>query len=109
MDGAADRGPAVEGVAIQFIVLAVGSFALRAYVRVHMVRAWGWDDWMMALATCTFVLFMFNVLAGVHYGVGRHQAALSTEDVLMALKVSSHDNISSRLVPDGSKILQETG
>lgn len=83
-----DLGWKVEGVAIQFIVFAVGSFALRVYVRAHMVKAWGWDDWLMTTATITFLFFMSNILAGVAHGLGRRFKDLSESDIELALKVS---------------------
>lgn len=83
-----DRGSEVEGVAIQFIVLAVGSFALRVYVRAHMVKAWGWDDWLMTVATIAFLFFVSTVLAGVVHGIGRRFKDLSKSDIEQALMVS---------------------
>lgn len=88
-----DRGIEVEGVAIQFIVFAVGSFALRVYVRAHMVKAWGWDDWLMTMATITFLFFVSTILAGVVHGIGRRFKDLSEPDIQQALMVSTHTQL----------------
>lgn len=84
-----DKGQEIDGVAIQFIVLAVGSFGLRVYVRAHMVKAWGWDDWLMTAAFFTFLFFMANIMMGVAHGLGRRFRDLSEDDIELALKVKT--------------------
>jgi hypothetical protein len=46
-----NRGPELLAVNIAFITTAVLACALRIYVRVRMVKAFGRDDWLMVLAT----------------------------------------------------------
>lgn len=46
----ANRGPELYIVNIVFVTAAILSFSLRIFVRIHMVRAWGRDDWLMVVA-----------------------------------------------------------
>jgi hypothetical protein len=45
------RGPDLLAVDILFMSAAVVANALRCYVRIRMVKAFGLDDWLMTLAT----------------------------------------------------------
>lgn len=75
-------------MAISLLTLAAVSFIQRAFVRSCMVKAFGIDDWLMLGAMISYIFFMVCVLAGIHYGTGRHQSDLSTYDREMALEVS---------------------
>ncbi|KAF2752105.1 hypothetical protein M011DRAFT_516460 [Sporormia fimetaria CBS 119925] len=79
-----NRGPELLAVDVAFLSTAVTANALRCYVRVRMVRAFGWDDWLMAVATASFILYCSFSIAGVHYGSGRHHEDLSLRDVQLA-------------------------
>jgi hypothetical protein len=46
-----NRGPELLAVNTAFVTTAVLACALRIYVRVVMVKAFGRDDWLMVLAT----------------------------------------------------------
>jgi hypothetical protein len=46
-----NRGPELLAVNIAFVTTAVLACALRIYVRVQMVKAFGRDDWLMVFAT----------------------------------------------------------
>jgi hypothetical protein len=46
-----DRGPELLGVNIAFLATAVVANALRCYVRLRMVKAFGLDDWLMVGST----------------------------------------------------------
>lgn len=84
-----DRGPQLRGVAIGLLTFAVLSFAQRAFVRTCMVKAFGIDDWLMLGAMIAFVFFVTCVIAGTHFGTGRHMKDLSTYDQQTAMMVSS--------------------
>lgn len=84
------RGPQLEAVAIFFLSMALTSFALRVFVRLRMVKAFGWDDWLMGCATLAFSAYIVCVLAGVHFGTGKHFADISTADGEKALEVRHH-------------------
>jgi hypothetical protein len=45
-----NRGPELLGVNIAFVVTAVLAYMLRVFVRVKMVKAFGFDDWLMGIA-----------------------------------------------------------
>lgn len=49
--GVPNRGPELLAVNIAFVITAVFACALRCFVRVRMVKAFGLDDWLMVLAT----------------------------------------------------------
>jgi hypothetical protein len=46
-----NRGPELLAVDVVFMTSAIVSMALRIYVRMRMVKAFGLDDWLMSLAT----------------------------------------------------------
>lgn len=82
-----DLGAPLQGVTISLLTLALTAFSLRVYVRACMIKAFGLDDWLMFGATVAFVFYSACVLAGVHYGTGRHYADLSASDIRHALEV----------------------
>jgi hypothetical protein len=45
-----DRPAAVRGVAAAFLALSTIAVLLRCYVRLRIVKAFGWDDGFMILA-----------------------------------------------------------
>jgi hypothetical protein len=56
-----NRGPELLAVDILFMSLAVISNALRCYVRIRMVKAFGLDDWLMSLATVSVQLLSLRL------------------------------------------------
>ncbi|KAF1841545.1 uncharacterized protein K460DRAFT_419592 [Cucurbitaria berberidis CBS 394.84] len=74
-----NRGPELLGVNIAFVITAVFACALRCWVRIHMVKAFGRDDWLMVFATIFFIMYATSSNLGVKYGTGRHRADLTTE------------------------------
>lgn len=45
-----NRGPELRAVAITITIMATAATAMRCYVRVWMVKAFGIDDWFMLIA-----------------------------------------------------------
>ncbi|CAI6292913.1 unnamed protein product [Periconia digitata] len=80
------RGPELLAVAVAFVSLAAVSTALRAYVRIFLVKAFGWDDAWMIVALLCHVLFAGCAIGGVKWGTGRHMSTLSDHDVFMAMR-----------------------
>ncbi|KAF2727389.1 hypothetical protein EJ04DRAFT_505762 [Polyplosphaeria fusca] len=80
-----NRGPQLLAIDISFMSLAALSNALRCYVRLRMVKAFGLDDWLMMLATASFLTYSTFSLAGVHHGTGQHHAHLPPTDVARAM------------------------
>ncbi|RAL59006.1 hypothetical protein DID88_009035 [Monilinia fructigena] len=46
----------------------------------------GWDDWLMVLSLVLYTIFISFVLAGLHYGTGRHMTDVKENDFLSALR-----------------------
>lgn len=51
-----NRGPELLAVNIAFVCTAILACALRCFVRVRMVKAFGRDDWLMVLATVCIIM-----------------------------------------------------
>jgi hypothetical protein len=62
---------------------------LRIYVRLRLVRAFGWDDAFMIIALLFQILFTVAAIKGVDYGTGRHMNMLEHDDIEKALLVCS--------------------
>lgn len=46
-----NRGPELLAVDIAFLAAAIIAYSLRCYVRLHMIKSFGRDDYLMAVAT----------------------------------------------------------
>jgi len=44
-----DRGARIAGVTIALYVLSVVAVSVRCYVRVSLIRSFGYDDWLMVI------------------------------------------------------------
>lgn len=51
MGSVPNRGPTLVAVNTTFMVAAVIANALRCYVRIHMVKGFGLDDYLMVFST----------------------------------------------------------
>ncbi|KAJ4324374.1 hypothetical protein N0V84_003935 [Fusarium piperis] len=81
-----NRGPELQAVCYTLASAAVISTLLRCFVRVRLVKNFGFDDWCMCTALCSFLLFVISALIGVHHGTGRHHKDLDDEDIKQAMK-----------------------
>ncbi|RSL61736.1 hypothetical protein CEP54_006105 [Fusarium duplospermum] len=81
-----NRGPELQAVCYTLATAAVISTLLRCFVRVRLVKNFGFDDWCMCTALVSFLLFVICALIGVHYGTGRHHKDLDPEDIKQAMK-----------------------
>ncbi|KAF2704937.1 hypothetical protein K504DRAFT_104160 [Pleomassaria siparia CBS 279.74] len=79
-----NRGPVLVAVNITFVTAALLANVLRCFVRLHLVRAFGIDDWLMVVATVAFATYCSFSIAGVHFGTGRHHVDLSIHDITTA-------------------------
>ncbi|KAJ6785976.1 hypothetical protein PWT90_06271 [Aphanocladium album] len=77
----ANRGDELLGVNIAFFVVASCAVLLRCYTRVFISKAFGLDDWLMAVAAVCYVLCSNT---GVHYGTGQHRDDLTPENYAIA-------------------------
>ncbi|KAF2873339.1 hypothetical protein BDV95DRAFT_338719 [Massariosphaeria phaeospora] len=82
----ANRGPELQAVCSTFVSMAFVAVVLRIYVRVRIVKAFGWDDAWMVSALLTHIMFATCAIGGIHYGTGRHMKELSEEAKYMAMR-----------------------
>ncbi|KAK8101503.1 hypothetical protein PG999_011877 [Apiospora kogelbergensis] len=80
MDPSENRGPQLLAVVITLLTTATLTNAMRCYTRIGIVKAFGVDDWTMMIAHVFFTMFCACNIAGVHYGIGRHEDALLAVD-----------------------------
>jgi hypothetical protein len=64
-----DNGPAVNGVTWSFLTLAVVSVILRCYVRIFMIKSFGYDD---ILIVVTLVIMFFLLFPDQHLTAYNH-------------------------------------
>ncbi|KNG87677.1 polytopic membrane protein [Aspergillus nomiae NRRL 13137] len=83
---AEDRSLEVRAVAAVFLALATVATALRCYVRLAIVKAFGWDDAIMLLALGFFGMFSGCMIGGSLYGTGRHLTELTNDQRTTAME-----------------------
>ena len=100
-----DRAQQLLAVTITFLVLAWVSVSLRCFVRLKIVKAFGLDDYLIVVSLVSnhfprrditpltshsqlaFTAFCGCQITGIHYGMGSHNADLTTPNIIQALKV----------------------
>ncbi|KIM97019.1 hypothetical protein OIDMADRAFT_58562 [Oidiodendron maius Zn] len=60
-------------------IIAVILTLLRLYVRIRMIKLFGWDDFFNVLAMLALLVVMGLVLGAVHFGLGRHIQFVAAE------------------------------
>ncbi|OJJ98536.1 hypothetical protein ASPACDRAFT_79908 [Aspergillus aculeatus ATCC 16872] len=83
---AEDRSLAVRAVAAVFLALATITTVLRCYVRLRIVKAFGWDDGIMVLAYIFYVFFSACMIGGSLWGTGQHLDQLDNHHRVTAMK-----------------------
>ncbi|KAL4889542.1 hypothetical protein BDV59DRAFT_117000 [Aspergillus ambiguus] len=83
---AVDRSAAVRAVAAVFMSFACTAVLLRCYVRIRLVRAFGWDDITMLIATGFYIMFSACMIGGSLYGTGKHFTELTAHQSVVAMK-----------------------
>ncbi|KAL3458459.1 hypothetical protein BJX64DRAFT_223858 [Aspergillus heterothallicus] len=81
-----DRGAAVRGVAVAFLTLSSIAVILRCYVRLRIVKAFGWDDGIMILAMLFYIMFCACMIGGGVWGTGRHLTELTPKQRTVAME-----------------------
>ncbi|KJZ74376.1 hypothetical protein HIM_06186 [Hirsutella minnesotensis 3608] len=77
------RGPLIIGLLWTFTIAAVFLVALRFFIRWRLGRmGWGWDDWLMLIATIFQVLGQSFLTVSYHYGFGKPSHSLQMPDQL---------------------------
>ncbi|PWY76111.1 hypothetical protein BO94DRAFT_568526 [Aspergillus sclerotioniger CBS 115572] len=82
---AVDRTLAVRAVAAVFFSLASVTIILRCYVRLAIVKAFGWDDAIMLLAMVFYTMLSGCMIGGSLYGTGKHLTDLSNDQRTTAM------------------------
>ncbi|KAL4926933.1 uncharacterized protein BDV17DRAFT_293046 [Aspergillus undulatus] len=74
-------------VSITFVSVATIVVALRLYTRIRLIRAPGWDDWILLLALMTDYAFFGVILTEHAHGMGKPVASLSPQEFRTQLKM----------------------
>ena len=81
-----DRNLEVKAVAATFMSIAAVTVILRCYVRLRIVKAFGWDDGAMVIAMVFYALFSGSMIGGSLYGTGRHFSELTAQQRVTAME-----------------------
>ncbi|KAF4216374.1 hypothetical protein CNMCM8980_005283 [Aspergillus fumigatiaffinis] len=69
-----DRSASIFIVTVVFLGLSFIAVCLRCFVRLKLVKAFGWDDTIMVVAMALNILFALCGITGSLYGMGRKRA-----------------------------------
>jgi hypothetical protein len=89
-----DRPAAVRGVAAAFLSLSSVAVILRCYVRLRIVKAFGWDDIVMIFAMLLYIMFCGCMIGGSLWGTGKHLYELTSKQRATAMEYWWFCNIS---------------
>ncbi|KAL4752173.1 hypothetical protein BDW72DRAFT_192309 [Aspergillus terricola var. indicus] len=89
-----DRPAAVRGVAAAFLSLSSVAILMRCYVRLCIVKAFGWDDIVMILAMLLYIMFCGCMIGGSLWGTGKHLFELTPKQRTTAMEYWWFCNIS---------------
>ncbi|KAK9648822.1 hypothetical protein V6Z96_005891 [Aspergillus fumigatus] len=81
-----DRSLEVKVVAAVFMAIASVTVILRCYVRLFVVKAFGWDDGAMVIAMLWYLMFCGCMIGGARYGTGRRFADLTAHRRVTAME-----------------------
>ncbi|KAF4151932.1 hypothetical protein CNMCM8927_002454 [Aspergillus lentulus] len=81
-----DESAAVRGVAAAFLAVASIAVILRCYVRLCIVKAFGWDDTVMIFSMLFYVMFSGCMIGGSLWGTGKHLVDLTPEHRARAME-----------------------
>lgn len=98
MDPNADRGNQLVYTAVIFLTLSWVAVMLRCFVRIHLLKAFKIDDWLLVIGELNFILTLAMVLAGVKYGLGKHNIAVPVEPRIEAMKYQAIATITYTVV-----------
>ncbi|KJZ73135.1 hypothetical protein HIM_07519 [Hirsutella minnesotensis 3608] len=89
VDISEDTSPALIitcAVLLPLTWLAVG---LRVYVRAWITKSFKIEDWFIVIAQFTFTVVCALILEGVRNGLGKHNAALAPDKLILSIKWQS--------------------
>ncbi|RMJ25340.1 integral membrane protein [Aspergillus sp. HF37] len=73
-----DEGASIIGVTAGFLALSLVAVCLRCYVRLRIVKAFGWDDGIMVGAMVLNVAFALCGIIGTTFGIGQKLSYFET-------------------------------
>ncbi|KAH7317890.1 hypothetical protein BKA65DRAFT_570442 [Rhexocercosporidium sp. MPI-PUGE-AT-0058] len=76
------RVPQILGVAISFTVTAVILAGLRLYTRIHLTKAYGWDDTLLIVSMCAFITSIGFLFKGCQAGLGKPQKDITLQELI---------------------------
>ncbi|EAU35850.1 cation-transporting ATPase 4 [Aspergillus terreus NIH2624] len=79
------RSLSIFVVTIVFLALSFISVCLRCFVRLRLVRAFGWDDALMVFAMALNILFALCGITGACYGLGHKLLELTEHEKKTAM------------------------
>ncbi|TLD15181.1 hypothetical protein PspLS_10722 [Pyricularia sp. CBS 133598] len=83
------RGPALLVIELTILPIALITLLLRLYVRVRIVKSYGWDDWfMVAAAACGLGVTLCTIIATQGFSWNAHIWDLTPEQIVEGRKVS---------------------
>ncbi|KAJ5288950.1 hypothetical protein N7478_001980 [Penicillium angulare] len=71
-----DRSLSIFVVTVVFLGISFIAVCLRCFVRLKIVKAFGWDDGLMVCALLLNILFALCGITGALYGIGQRQKVL---------------------------------
>ncbi|GKZ24864.1 hypothetical protein AbraIFM66951_001709 [Aspergillus brasiliensis] len=81
-----NRNAVVRAVPAIFLTVTSITVLLRCYVRLKLIKAFGWDDGIMVLAMAVFAMFCGVMIGGSIYGTGKHFDELTASHRVTAMK-----------------------
>jgi hypothetical protein len=76
-----NNGASLVTTAISLLVITWLSVGLRAFTRVFLIKNFQRDDWFMIAGQLVFTISCAFILAGVDAGMGRHNDAITNDDM----------------------------
>ncbi|OJD40343.1 uncharacterized protein BKCO1_1000516 [Diplodia corticola] len=74
-----NKGPGALATTVTVTCVAAVIVLTRLWIRVSIVRASGWDDWIITIACAAIAGMTVTISQQVKYGLGRHITELSDE------------------------------
>ncbi|KAJ3486784.1 hypothetical protein NLG97_g6544 [Lecanicillium saksenae] len=74
------NGGRLVGATVALLALSWITIGLRTYTRAVIMRSFQADDWLMLIAQIIFTAMCAFILEGVRRGMGRHNAAIKSDD-----------------------------
>ncbi|KAH7395060.1 hypothetical protein DE146DRAFT_633419 [Phaeosphaeria sp. MPI-PUGE-AT-0046c] len=86
--------PRLLAIEITLFTLSICAILMRFYVRIFMLKMFGWDDWMMVISACLSTICFGLFLYLIHLGLGKHSEAFPMENFPKWFKVMYFYSIS---------------